>query len=131
MPRTTRATLRAENIHVDNTATEDTSPDEQSSTAPLERVQEREPLGEIAPNRVDETAAVMVAAQEIASEKKGKGKGKAAKKDKKKADGEIVLQIAEQNAPDMVAPDDREVTASPASDAAVEELMFGSGEGEW
>lgn len=131
MPRTTRATLRAENIHVDSTATDDTSVHEQSSTVSPEREQAREPLGEIAPNRVDETAAVMAATQEIASEKKGQGKGKAAKKAKKKADGEIVLQIAQQNGPDMVAPDDREVTASPASDAAVEELMCGSGEGEW
>lgn len=124
MPRQTRAALRAQqDIHVDETLFHEA----QSTPLPATPNVVRSPLSDIAPNSVEESTAVAQLAEDmVATGKKTKApstkKGKSVKKGAKKQATAFEDALEDETRPEVLE-DERLAAASPASDAAREELM--------
>jgi hypothetical protein len=80
MPRTTRATAKAEAVHEDDTA----ATTEGAMNMSTRSQRSREPLRPLTPNSVDSVDTEKPTDQDMASKKKGKKKAKGGKKNAKK-----------------------------------------------
>lgn len=99
-------------------------------TADATDVTERAPLNEISPNASPELGhrEEKLLKKPTAKKSKGKSGAKKAAKGKKGKGAEVEEQVEEQV--QIVLEDEREAAASPASDAAVEDLAQGPPVGE-
>lgn len=98
---------------------------QQSVEEPIAAEQERSPLLEISSNASPEQ---VVPVEELP--KKTPAKGKSKKGTKKGAKGKKAKVVDEEEPQQIVLEDERQAAASPASDAAVEELAEGAPEGQ-
>lgn len=124
--RQTRAALRAEGIHIDedSSSSSDVGPSLRAGTRT-----KRAPLGQIEANTLEQpTPSEQLAAQEqqdevvMAVSKKPVAKGKGGRKPRAKKPKEPAEREIEGPAPVVVLDDEREATASPASERASEEM---------
>ena len=118
--RLTRSALRAEATPIPPLET----PDASSVPLPPSPIKERVPLGEVSGNLINEEPEVMAPAKKT----KAKGGRKAAKGKKGKKAEEAEPAVEEQV---QVLEDERKAAASPASDAAVDELAKDAPGGEY
>ena len=114
--RLTRSVLRAEAIHIDETEVIEAA----GVPLPLTPLKERVPLGEVAANQPSDAIAPK---DNMAVGKKLKAKGGKKPRGKKNKRAEEENGECRHESGPEVLEDERQAAGSPASDAAVEDLM--------